>query len=223
MDTTCKLIPGFHGLVIQSGLMLTAFLTLVLKKKLEDAARGPVKSRTWREFLLDSSKQIIGSGWVHILNLVLSVRLKRKTELGDSCDWYFANIFVDCTLGTFIEYILFITVMHVVIPYLFSEKEAREFKPGHYRDIRSYLKQLSVWLIVVTLMKLVVYGILKSYREAILGWSDACLDRYRDDPRRKLFVVMIVAPLLLNSMQLWIIDNFIKTKHPNTSLQEPFI
>lgn len=220
----CRLIPGVHGLIIQSSLTVIAFVTLVAKKRWEDANLGPNKGRTWREFFLDSSKQIIGAGWVHILNLLLSVRLKRKTELGDSCDWYFANIFVDCTLGTFIEFILFVIVMHGVIPYLFSEKEAKEFKPGHYKDLQTYLKQLSVWLIVVTAMKLVVYGILKTYRESILEWSDMVLARFSEQPERKLFVVMIVTPLVMNTMQLWIIDNFIKTRHSSKgTLSEPFI
>lgn len=220
----CRLIPGTHGLLIQSSLMVIAFVTLLAKKRWEDSNLGAKKGRSWSEFFLDSSKQIIGAGWVHILNILLSVRLKRKTELGDSCDWYFANIFVDCTIGTFLEFILFVIVMYGVIPYLFSEKEAKEFKPGQYKNIQTYLKQLSIWLIVVTAMKLVVYGILKTYRESILEWSDMCLDRFRDEPERKLFVVMVVTPLVMNTMQLWIIDNFIKTRHSSKdTLSEPFI
>jgi hypothetical protein len=209
---TCRLIPGFHGLVIQTTLMVTAFISLVFKKRLEDTASSSKYCRTWREFFLDSSKQIIGSGWVHILNLVLSVRLKRKTDLGDSCDWYFANIVVDCTLGTFIEYLLFTLIMRWVIPYLFSAQEAQDFESGHYRDRRSYLKQLSVWLIIVTCMKIIVYAILKTYREPILGWSDTLLYRYEDSPEKKLMIVMVITPLVMNTVQLWIIDNFIKAK-----------
>jgi len=210
----CKLIPGFHGLVIQATLMITAFLSLVVKKRWEDANAGSKYVRSWAEFALDSSKQVIGSGWIHILNIVLSVRLKRKTDIGDSCDWYFANIVVDCTLGTFIEYILFVFFSRSVIPYLFSPSEAKELEPGHYRGRRSYLKQLSVWLIVVTCMKLIVYGILKTYRESILEWSDIVLSKYSERPDSKLFVVMILTPLVMNTVQLWVIDNFIKAKKP---------
>lgn len=210
----CKLIPGFHGLVIQALLMLTALLSLVLKKKWEDANASTKYVRSWSEFALDSSKQVIGSGWIHLLNLVLAVRLKRKTYIGDSCDWYFANIFVDCTIGTFIEYVLFVFFTRSVIPYLFSPQEAKDFEPGHYRGKRSYLKQLSVWLIVVTCMKLIVYVFLKTCRESILEWSDVVLSRYEERPDEKLFIVMIVTPLVMNTVQLWTIDNFIKAKKP---------
>jgi hypothetical protein len=210
----CRLIPGFHGIVIQGALILTAFLSLIVKKRFEDATANTKYVRTWREFLLDSSKQIVGSGWVHILNLALSVRLKRKTEAGDSCDWYFANIVVDCTLGTLIEFLLFVLFTRAIIPFLFTFEECRDFESGHYTGKRSYFKQLSVWLVVVTSMKLIVYTILKSYRDLILGWSDLALSRYGGAPEKKLFVVMIVTPLIMNTVQLWIIDNFIKAKRP---------
>ena len=214
---TCRLIPGFRGLLLQSLLMGFAVLTLVLKKRFEDSLK-PKKARTWTNFLLDSSKQLIGGLWVHVLNLALSVRLKHRTELGDSCDWYFANIFVDCTIGTGIEYLLFAFLIRFVIPFLFSDVEVRAFESGRYEDTRSYFKQLSVWLLVVSGMKVIVYAILKHYRDWILSCSDSLLDRWQDAPDTKLFVVMVVTPLVMNSVQLWIIDNLIKAKPVSVDL-----
>ena len=207
----CKLIPGIRGMVLQTVLMGVAVLTLVIKKRFEDSL-NPRKARSWNQFLLDSSKQLIGGLWVHVLNLALAVRLKRRTELGDSCDWYFANIVVDCTLGTGIEYVLFALLMRFVIPFLFTGIEVRAFDSGRYDDKRSYFKQLSVWLVVVTGMKLIVYVILKEYRDLILSFADSMLARWETEPDAKLTVVMIVTPLVMNSVQLWIIDNFIKAK-----------
>eukprot|EP00438_Fugacium_kawagutii_P028575 Skav232564 [mRNA] locus=scaffold3309:118307:119170:- [translate_table: standard] len=45
--------------------------------------------RDFFEFLMDASKQLIGAGWIHILNLLFAMRLEHQFETsgGDECDW----------------------------------------------------------------------------------------------------------------------------------------
>ena len=213
----CKLVPGFYGLALQALLVSAAMGSLVVKKRVEDkAVRFP---RTWGQFLLDSSKQLIGAFWVHVLNLVFAVRLHRKsTGGGDSCDWYWVNIIVDCTLGTGIEYVLFVAVMRVIIPTLLSERQAAEFQSGEYggvslKDVtwRCYIKQLSVWLGICFLMKICVYTLLKTYGDIFLFCADTILSPWNDRPDAKLWVVMVFTPLVMNTIQLWIVDNILKS------------
>ena len=212
--TACKLIPGMFGLVLQLSLGILSLASLLIKKKLED--RAAVYNRTWNEFLLDSSKQIIGGIWLHILNLLFAIRLHRKFE-GDSCDWYFANILIDCTLGTGIEYLLLVAATKVVIPVFTSEQNSLEFQSGEYGGTsfknmtwRCYFKQLGLWLTVCLLMKLAVYSILKTYTDDFLRLAHFFLSPWESDPNKKLAVVMIVSPLIMNTIQLWIVDNILR-------------
>ena len=190
---------------------------LIIKKRIE----VKYSNRTWREFLLDSSKQIIGSLWMHVLNLFFAVRLHRRHLDGDSCDWYWINIIVDCTVGTYIEYVLFQVTYRYIIPAVVRDRlAAREFESGTYDhlgersanswNVRMYWKQLCVWLGICTSMKLIVILLLKFASYPLLILSDIVLDRFDDNPMKKLMFVMVVTPLVFNSAQLWIVDNIIK-------------
>lgn len=209
----CRLLPGFNGLVVQGILMALSFLLLVCKKKIE----VKYSNRTWSEFALDSSKQVIGSLWLHALNLIIAVQQHKHHEAGDSCDWYWINIVVDCTIGTAVEYGLFILLMRMILPRLFSDKTMRGLHSGEYGGCRwsemqwsYYYKQLAVWLIICSLMKFIVVGIMTFCRSPLISLASIVLSRYDDYPSRKLMIVMIITPLCLNSGQLWVIDNIIK-------------
>jgi len=209
----CRLIPGVFGFMIQISLMVISIGLLVLKKKVE------VKycNRTWLEFGLDSSKQILGNLWIHVLNIFFSVGLHRRHTAGDSCDWYWVNIVVDCTIGTAIEYAFFRLITRQVIPRLVRNPyRAVEYESGVYGStwgefrIRNYIKQLSVWILVCTIMKFTVLVLMEFGSDVLLDTAATFLGGWTNDPTRKLFVVMIATPLVMNSAQLWIIDNVIK-------------
>ena len=52
-------------------LVLFGFVVIgLIIKKLRDKS-----ARTWSEFILDSSKQMIGASWLHVLNIVFSFAL----------------------------------------------------------------------------------------------------------------------------------------------------
>lgn len=84
-EPECQLFPGYFGYYVQLGnnnninmyicyccsaLFSICGLSLILKKYKEGNS-----VRTWWEFLLDSSKQGIGSSWIHCLNLIFATRL----------------------------------------------------------------------------------------------------------------------------------------------------
>ena len=214
-ETPCVLVPGLQGVLVQVILMFLAVLTLFMKKQLENRS----SQRSWSEFVLDSSKQIFGAFWIHVLNLFFAVRLHRTTAQGDQCDWYFVNIIVDCTVGTAIEYALFFALNTIIIPRMCSTEFVNDLKTGEYGDktfseirLGVYIKQLSLWLLICTVMKIFIYSILKTYRDIFVTASRLILSCWNEEPNRKLIIVMILTPLLFNTLQLWIVDNFIKKR-----------
>ena len=217
--STCRLIPGMFGLAIQLFLVALSLGLLVLKKRIE----VKYSNRTWNEFILDSSKQIVGSLWLHVLNLIFAVHLHRRNVEGDSCDWYWINIVIDCTLGTYIEYMLFRLTYRYIIPTFIKDPTARnEYESGTYdhegeMQSRLYLKQLGVWIAICTCMKFIVLIFMKLAADPLIDLSDIFLDRFDDNPWEKLVIVMVVTPFIFNSAQLWIVDNIIKRSERDNS------
>merc|ERR1719264_466842 len=72
-----------------------------------------------------------------------------------------------------------------------------------------YFKQLCMWLAIVTAMKLLVVGLMNLFAhqlEAVAKWIPHPVQK----PWSKLLIVMILLPLIMNALQLWVVDNFIK-------------
>jgi len=214
--TECVLLPGIFGMFVQGLLFLASVAVLIFKKKreerLERLGRPGIRARNWATFLLDSSKQLIGSGWVHVVNLFCASTFGQMTE-GDGCQWYWVNIMVDTTLGVGIVYLLLWGLTRA-FEALTGHKKI--FKSGDYKDESGqmiplkYFSQLGVWLLCVTLMKLFVALMMLIFRGPMAAISGAFLNLFPDSSKFRLVVVMVITPVCMNAMQLWITDHFIK-------------
>jgi hypothetical protein len=213
----CSLLPGAYGLLMQAVLFLCVCGVLAYKK----AAEG--RGRTWFAFLLDSSKQMVGAAWIHALNLACSVAIDRHLSTGgDQCLWYWLNIVVDTTLGVAVEYVLLETFTGCLQRGL-GDGAAEEFQGGHYYEYagtppeaafrwRRYAKQLALWLLVVSLMKLCMVALMLALRETLVTVATWLLRPLEQRPRLKLAVVMILTPLCMNAFQFWVVDDFLKKR-----------
>lgn len=201
------MLPQKEGAAIQLILFCCCMIILALKKCQDGAAR------TWWEFALDSSKQLAAAFWLHCTNLVTATLFAATTSV-DACGWYFICIVVDDTLGVFTVFFLMKT-MHVLIESALGS--ASEFQCGEYRDpetgdvvYRRYLKQLFAHLLVVTCMKALMVILQKVFERPLTSLQHSLLQPLRDKPTLKLFCVMVATPLVMNTLQLWVIDNIIK-------------
>mmetsp|Transcript_12770 Transcript_12770/g.37185 ORF Transcript_12770/g.37185 Transcript_12770/m.37185 type:complete len:249 (+) Transcript_12770:128-874(+) len=207
----CVVLPGFYGILVQGLLFLVVVCILVYKKVNEGA------QRTWFEFCLDSSKQCMGAGWIHVLNLAFATIMAQYSR-GDECEWYWVNIMIDTTVGVAFEYFL-LWLITAGLDRLLQEG-ARDYHTGEYWvgeefQMVRYMKQLMVWLLVVTLMKLAVLGIMAVCKTPLIAAAAWILRPFLKTPWIKLLVVMILTPLIMNAFQFWVTDNFIK-KHRNS-------
>mmetsp|Transcript_84839 Transcript_84839/g.177387 ORF Transcript_84839/g.177387 Transcript_84839/m.177387 type:complete len:245 (+) Transcript_84839:313-1047(+) len=200
MQQECIVLPGAVGVFVQAFLLAACIAILVMKKLHE----GP--KRTWRDFTLDSSKQILGSGWMHILNLICAMILGEETKGADECSWYFINIAVDDTVGVAVEFMLVALVTR-----LFG------FQTGEYGSSKEvdrgmYLEQLVIWLLILSATKGYMLLIMINASGPLINLSNALLAPFAGEPMVKLVVVMICFPVVLNSFQMWVTDSFIKRK-----------
>eukprot|EP00397_Hematodinium_sp_SG-2012_P017985 GEMP01018406.1.p1 GENE.GEMP01018406.1~~GEMP01018406.1.p1 ORF type:complete len:263 (+),score=38.83 GEMP01018406.1:23-811(+) len=220
VDDKCTVLSGPFSYLMQGILLCLVVLTLVFKKIREN--RKLKSQRTWREFALDASKQAIGSGWVHILNLLFAMSLERRLQTGDECAWYFINIVIDCTLGVFAAK-LWLNLLLRIKNSTLSEERAADLEPGNYYDSAiddevktinkgRYIKQLAMWLVVVSLMKLSMLVVMLTMCAPLQVISSFILQPVIGSPKLELIVVMCITPFLMNALQFWLFDNFLKKK-----------
>eukprot|EP00746_Dinoflagellata_sp_MGD_P040469 gnl/MRDRNA2_/MRDRNA2_19781_c0_seq1.p1 gnl/MRDRNA2_/MRDRNA2_19781_c0~~gnl/MRDRNA2_/MRDRNA2_19781_c0_seq1.p1 ORF type:complete len:172 (+),score=24.77 gnl/MRDRNA2_/MRDRNA2_19781_c0_seq1:215-730(+) len=133
----------------------------------------------------------------------------------DACNWYWVNIVIDCTAGVGIEYILLRVYLAHVLPLCFEGEEYTDFQTGDYGDphnpnVKRYVKQLVLWCSVVASMKVVMVILMIAFAFIFGPLSAWILSPLEDAPKAKLVVVMIITPGMMNALQLWITDNFLR-------------
>jgi hypothetical protein len=205
----CRVLAGDTGKMVQVMLLLCCMTSLVCKYYKNHGGR------TMGEFALDSSKQLLGAAWIHLMNLMCAEGLEAKFQgAGDECEWYWINIVIDCTLGVAVEYILLQVLMNLL--QTMAPEQVNDFRTGEYRgydggvNLVKYQKQLWMWLLIVTMMKACMLVLMALGHDTFLATAQGVLSPFSSSATSKLMMVMVVTPFFMNSLQLWITDNFIK-------------
>lgn len=144
---------------------------------------------------LDVSKQFIGAGVIHFLNLAVSYLVGRpmngpKTNL---CVWYFLNVLVDTTLGVGVLWFWLHSIQWVLERYLHVDyiRSGQYGQPPLRRRIWPWARQTIVFIIAEGLMKLCVFILFRlcPFLFDIGSWALAWT---RDNYRYQVLFVMFV-------------------------------
>lgn len=224
----CLVLPGISGLAVQ-GLLCSCCVGVFYFKRKSEQQKLCGDGRTNEEFFLDASKQFAGAAWIHVMNLGFATVLNNLMSGGDECVWYWINIMVDTTAGTMVAYCL-LRVANAAIRKRLSPTAAEDFKSGEYRgedgiiSMHKYVKQLVVWLAVVSCMKMIMVLLMFLFSGPLLAVAGFILAPFLSQPWLKLLVVMIIFPMIMDAFQIWMVDNFIKRRHmhaPEGAMQDP--
>jgi hypothetical protein len=213
MKDQCELI-GPISIFFQFLLGLIIIASLVLKRQYE------VPKRPMRVWVLDISKQIIGSLIIHFMNLGMSLKYKDLYDDGDpmvdyECNWYFINLFVDSTIGVLILY-FYLVLIYRLIPHRVKTEESllpqTNVTYTHHHHTHSveepFATSLTIFLTAIISMKITIYLFLLNFTSIVMKISDFL--NYIGDSNMKVFIVMFLSPILLNLLQFLIVDNIIK-------------
>ncbi|SPO00877.1 related to vacuolar membrane protein [Cephalotrichum gorgonifer] len=233
----CSLLGSF-ALLVQLALGGLALLSLVYKRWRERPQR-PMK--IW---FFDVSKQVFGSVLVHVANVFMSMLtsgrvtfqsqpvgavavgrmlLLRSDDDGayrpNPCSFYLLNLAIDTTLG--IPILIFLLRIATSLASRTSFGEPPEsILSGNYGsppNWRWWLKQSLLYFCGLFGMKLVVlimfyaFPWLSHVGDWALGWTEG-------NEKLQIVFVMMLFPLIMNAMQYYIIDSFIK-KQPTAEHQ----
>eukprot|EP00747_Dinoflagellata_sp_TGD_P189855 gnl/TRDRNA2_/TRDRNA2_50703_c0_seq1.p1 gnl/TRDRNA2_/TRDRNA2_50703_c0~~gnl/TRDRNA2_/TRDRNA2_50703_c0_seq1.p1 ORF type:complete len:280 (-),score=55.11 gnl/TRDRNA2_/TRDRNA2_50703_c0_seq1:86-925(-) len=210
-EVGCQVLAGTTGKMVQ--VLLFACVCATLFYKFKRNAGG----RSLYEFLMDSSKQIAGATWTHMMNLFFALHLEAYFEgQGDQCEWYWVNIMVDCSIGVVVQYVLLLVSTSLVQKHL--PEHADDLKTGEYKNSddslnwNKYFKQLLMWLAIVSAMKLIMVIIMMIGHGMFIQVAGLVLAPVTAAPTLELLVVMILTPFIMNSVQFWTTDNFIRKR-----------
>ncbi|CAG8765975.1 4812_t:CDS:2 [Cetraspora pellucida] len=211
LQQECVLVDKF-AIIVQIILGAFAFSTLIYKRHRERPQR-PL--RIW---FYDVSKQMLGASMVHGLNIIVSY-ISGSSEADDKnpCVWYFLNIFVDCTVGVFI-----LSIFLKAAQYVASTIGINGVKSGEYGEpprFEWWARQTVAFIICILFMKIVIVIIFRrlpflfDFGEWFLGWT-------LYDPKLQVVFVMLIFPLLMNTVQFWLVDQVIKKKVEGGKLED---
>ncbi|KAH6606515.1 vacuolar membrane [Trichoderma cornu-damae] len=221
----CQLLGPF-ALLVQAALGGLAMLSLVYKRWREHPQR-PVK--VW---FFDVSKQVFGSVLVHMSNIFMSMLtsgrfsikvgpavVERLMPRGDDtyvpnpCSFYLLNLAIDTTVGIPILIVL-LRVFSALASLTPFGKPAESIQSGYYGNPPNawwWLKQSFIYFAGLFGMKLCVLIIfimmpwISRVGDWALGWTEG-------NEKLQVAFVMMIFPLIMNALQYYIIDSFIKRK-----------
>ncbi|KAK6526944.1 hypothetical protein TWF281_010140 [Arthrobotrys megalospora] len=225
----CELLGSF-ALLVQAALGFLALSSLVYKRWRERPQR-PVK--IW---FFDVSKQVVGSVLVHIANLVLSLissgrfdttphpsRLVRRDDdyHPNPCSFYLLNLAIDTTVGIaiLIYALRGITYLCELLPP--DNPFSYGITSGDYGSppkASSWIKQSVLYFAGLMVMKFIVALLFAIFPIALGKFGDFLLGWTEGNRKVQIAFVMFIFPLIMNAVQYYIIDTFIKkqeTKAPH--------
>lgn len=221
----CKLLGPF-AIFVQGALGALALLSLVFKRWREKPQR-PLK--VWA---FDASKQVVGSVLLHLLNLLMSIfpggqigdsiaqtaALTLGTEVTEvyqpnPCSFYLLNLAIDTTVGIPIL-IGILKVLTIGASYTPLARPAESIESGHYGTPPKagwWAKQCLLYFLGLIGMKICVFILFQ-----LCPWlgrvGDWALRWTEGNEAVQIAFVMFIFPLIMNAMQYYIIDTFIKQK-----------
>lgn len=191
---------------IQLILASVCVATLIVKRNLE------VPQREWNVWFFDFLKQGIGSSFGHITNLLISSRIAYSEHEIDECQWYFVVYVTDSTLGTLCNLLLLVIAEKVARN--FHSETAKALKNcGDYGDpptCSTFSTQLALWIAIVIVSKVLVIGVLILLEIPLNDLVGTIFDHFEGFRRLELIFVMVVVPFVLNILQFWVQDTFLK-------------
>ncbi|MCJ1406128.1 hypothetical protein MMC19_000193 [Ptychographa xylographoides] len=214
----CQLLGPF-AIIIQAALGGLALLSLVFKRWRERPQR-PLK--IWG---FDVSKQVVGSILLHVANLLMSMLSSGQLTVSPSadgeykanpCSFYLLNLAIDTTIG--IPILIFLLRL---LTYGFAQtnfgQPPESIQSGNYgRPPKAtwWLKQCLIYFFGLLGMKTCVFFIFK-----ICPWiihvGDWALRWTEGNEMVQVFFVMLFFPVIMNALQYYIIDGFIKNQQPS--------
>ena len=213
VEDKCTLLGGWFATSVQIILASVCVLTLVIKREFE------VPRRAWKVWFLDVLKQGIGSSSDHMTNILISIVIISGSD-GDECQWYFLVYTLTSTVGCTTNLLMLTLVERFSSKYRNScTVEIQNFgEYGNPPKLKRWFVQLVVWLGIVIISKIIVLIILLLCGNFLNDITGSAFASFSGNREFELIFVMIIIPFILNIIQFWITDTFLKHDNPSAPI-----
>lgn len=226
----CVLLASAAGVLAQLALFLCALGLLMVKRQIE-VRRG--EGRTWAVWGLDVSKQGFSSGAAHICGMLWAaiIQMVSKEDTVSKCAWYLVVFVVDTSLGVFICVTLHNRLVACVKAWS-EEKQGRLWfgavaQCGQYGaaqargDCRGMVSvwapQMVEWVLCTIIGRVVSGGTVLIFWRQLVFIAQAIDDSFRHHPDAELAFVMVMGPLVLNLVQAWVQDMYLRFRRATSA------
>lgn len=163
---------------------------------------------------MDASKQGFSGGLLHVMNLFFASNASGVQE----CVWYFLSFCMDTIFGMVLAYLL----LHAVERCL-NYSPRLSFKSGYYgekAEWRLWGYQMFIWICIIVLVKLTIWVTMTLLLTPLEYIGELILYPISFNPNIELIMVVIIIPVISNSIVFWVTDNFLKNKSNSKSAIE---
>ncbi|KAF0692567.1 Aste57867_16379 [Aphanomyces stellatus] len=200
----CLLLTDGFARFIQLLLGVCAMGVLFVKREMETPKR---KFNVW---VFDVSKQGLGALFVHIVNIFLSIIMTQRSKAeDDECAIYFVTFLIDVTFGTVLV-LFFLKQVKALAAYMRWTSIVDSGEYGNPPQFIVWGKQLGAYLIILIAMKIVVTILISILFAPLARGSTYIFSIFHNHRHAELVVVMILGPCVVNVVQFWILDNYLK-------------
>lgn len=204
---TCELISNEFGYFVQFVLSITSFSFLMIKYYFENPRR---QLHVWYK---DTMKQGTGMIIAHCMNIWLSIYLQDPNKTTDECDNYFINYNVDIILGVGMYYSLLKLFKKITSKMDKDDLMYRIADTGNYNgEFCIFILQCFLWWSIIVITKLFIFwSLIYPLQTQWLTLGNYLLHSFANE-NKKLTFVMIIDPLIMNSLQIIIQDYYLRGK-----------
>lgn len=206
----CKLLSGTFAMLMQALLGCIAISVLAYKRLHE------VPQRPLLVWAFDAAKQMVGATFAHVANLFIAIVLYSHQDAiqadgpsVDQCALYFVNFTLDTTFGILLSYLFLSALVLVALRFGWSSLQT----PGDYGTpvrVQTWMVQVLSWILVICVCKFVIALVIVAFQEPLGAFAALLFKPLDQSPDVELAIVMIACPCLMNALQFWIQDNFLK-------------
>ncbi|KAL4486835.1 hypothetical protein ABPG72_009599 [Tetrahymena utriculariae] len=86
------------------------------------------------------------------------------------------------------------------------------------QTIEDYYPQLLAWLILISINKIILMSNIFMFSKFFHEVGDSLLRNLKNYPKTQLILVVVVIPLILNTISYWTTDSFLRSKDDNEKL-----
>lgn len=215
-NDVCKIYDADDSftLFVQLLLALFALWSLYWKRNHEHPKR---RFDIWA---FDVSKQAIGAGYAHVLNMMIAGIISVQNNLDDQCAWYGMSYLIDTTLGLVLAIFGLKLLQRFANAFSIASLQHSGVYVGN-TALYHWTMQVLAWLTILSVCKVIIY-LFMWLCQAPLGWLGTTLFKiFLGYKRLELLFVMILFPGVLNVVYFWIADNFLKAGDNETAAHVP--